>query len=54
MEHKLEVIYIGAAAIFFAAAVMGFIKVEQTFTDSLVALEQQTNEGRVVIRTGGR
>lgn len=53
MEHKLEAVYMMAAAVLFVSAVMGWIKVENVYTECLVRLEQQLNEERVVVRTGG-
>lgn len=53
MEEKLQLIYMGAAALLFVAAMIGWISVEQDLNQSLASIEQQFNEERVIIRTGG-
>lgn len=53
MEQKLELFYMGAAAIIFAVAIMGWMKSEQQMNQSLNVLEQRFGEERVVIESGG-
>lgn len=53
MEQKLELLYIGAAAIFFAVAVLGWMETERKMHQGLEAVEHRLNEERVVIRAGG-
>lgn len=53
MEQKLEAIYVGAAAILFAVAMMGYMKMEQQLNQSMEKLQQRMGEERVVISSGG-
>lgn len=53
MEHKMELVYMGAAAIIFAASIMGWFSMEKQLNESLVIVEQQAGEDHVIIRTGG-
>lgn len=53
MEQKFELIYMGAAAIIFVTAVMGWFTMEKQLNQCLSALEWQLNDERVVMRSGG-
>lgn len=53
MEQKLEGIYMGAAAVLFAVAMLGCISMEKKLNQSLQLLQQQMEEDRVVISFGG-
>ncbi len=52
MEHKIELLYIGAAAIFFAVAIMGLMETEKQMNQCLVAVEHKLNQERIVERCG--
>lgn len=53
MEHKFELMFLGAAALLFAMSIGGWLLSDRQFEQSLYLLERHMNEERVVVEKGG-